>query len=82
MPTTRMSTKGQLVIPKAMREALGLKAGTEVRLRLVGDKILLEPLGVRPPLEQLTGRFAAVDLLAELEREHREELQDDEALRP
>ena len=49
-----LSSKGQLVIPKALREALGLHAGAEVVLTTETDGTLsLSPL--RTPVDQLFG---------------------------
>lgn len=35
---------GRLVVPKAMRERLGLSQGTRVRLREEGHQIVIEPM--------------------------------------
>ena len=43
MPLTRLSTKGQVVLPKPVREALGLKAGDELLVQLEGEAIRLIP---------------------------------------
>lgn len=39
----RISSKGQLVLPKAVRDAYGLSAGSEVEVESAGDVILLRP---------------------------------------
>lgn len=36
MPTARMTTKGQLTIPKSVRDSLGLKAGDEIDFTVEG----------------------------------------------
>jgi len=77
----KVTSKGQLVIPKRIRDRLGIAPGTEVHIEVVGDKILLEPIKVRSPLEALYGRFAGTDLLSDLEAEHKEELRADETRR-
>lgn len=41
---TTVSTKGQLVIPAAMRESLGIKPGTRIAVRTDGSRIVLEPV--------------------------------------
>ncbi|MCS7260520.1 MAG: AbrB/MazE/SpoVT family DNA-binding domain-containing protein [Anaerolineae bacterium] len=71
-----LSSKGQLVIPKAIRQALGLRAGTQFRIQLVEGKILLEPAGGNP-IAALYGKYPDVDFLAALEAEHRRELDDE-----
>ena len=39
----RMTSKGQVTVPKRIRDYLGLKPGSEVRFRYTGDgKILLQ----------------------------------------
>jgi antitoxin PrlF len=77
---TRLSSKGQVVIPKAVREALALRGGVEFDVRLEGNKIILEPL-TGSPVDALYAKFAGVDLLGGLEEEHRGELVDDATLR-
>jgi len=73
MPLTKLSSKGQLVLPKPIREALGLGPGTTFRVTVHHDKIILEPL---PPslIDRLYGKYAGEDFLRELEAEHRQEI--------
>jgi AbrB family looped-hinge helix DNA binding protein len=42
MPTKNVGPKGQVVIPKRMREALGLKPGVEVTLELRNEEIVIK----------------------------------------
>lgn len=42
MKMSRISKKGQVVIPKEIRDALGIKAGDIVFFRLEGGKILID----------------------------------------
>lgn len=41
--TTTLSSKGQLVPPRATRRRLGLLPGTKFRCRVAGDEIVLTP---------------------------------------
>lgn len=52
METTRLSTKGQIVLPKAVRTAQSWGPGTEFTVEETADGILLRP----------TGRFAETKL--------------------
>lgn len=38
-----VSTKGQLVIPAAIREALGIGPGTRVAIRREGSRVIIDP---------------------------------------
>jgi len=40
---TRISTKGQLVLPSAIRRRLGLQPGDPLSVRVEGETILLRP---------------------------------------
>ena len=79
--TVKLSSKGQLVIPKPIREELGLKKGTRFHVDVTEGKIILEP-ETTSPIDALYGKYADSDMLADLEEEHRRELEDDAALRP
>ncbi len=41
---TRLSSRGQIVIPEAMRKRLGLRTGTKFALFADGRNLLLQPL--------------------------------------
>ena len=40
---TTVSSKGQMVIPAAFRESLGIEPGTRVAIRQEGTRLILEP---------------------------------------
>ena len=48
METVKLSTKGQIVIPKDIRESRHLAAGTEFVIAFLGDEIRLKPIPVFP----------------------------------
>lgn len=77
MPVVRVSTKGQVVIPKKVREELGIEPGTYVSIQNTGTDIILTPLG-SDPIEAMYGILAdcgpgTADLLAERREERRRE---------
>lgn len=56
---TRMTSKGQVTIPKPVRDALGLRAGASVEFVLNGDgHFVLQT--ARRPKRALRGRYASV----------------------
>ena len=77
MTLVRLSSKGQLVIPRSIRQALGLDPGTQFEIQLEGRRIVLEPVEVVPPLKTLYGKYPGTDFLADLEQEHQQELNDE-----
>jgi AbrB family looped-hinge helix DNA binding protein len=77
---TRLSSKGQLIIPKAVRQALGMRTGDRFYLQVIKDKIVLEP-DKASPIAILFGKYPQDDFLADLEAEHDQELQGETALR-
>ena len=56
MPAATLTSKGQVIIPLAVRTALGLHAGTRVDFVRVDDGFKLVPL--RNDASSLRGRFA------------------------
>jgi AbrB family looped-hinge helix DNA binding protein len=62
--TTKMSSRGQIVIPEAIREMLHLEAGTEFLVIGKGDTVVLQRLA-EPPWKQFEG------LMAEAQRQGR-----------
>ena len=49
MDTTRLSSKGQLVLPKAIHEADAWTEGTEFIVERVPEGVLLRPVRSLPP---------------------------------
>ena len=50
METTRLSSKGQLVLPKSIRDADNWSEGTEFLVERVADGVLLRPLRPVPAI--------------------------------
>ncbi len=55
---TRVSTKGQVVIPRQIRKELGLQAGSPLMISRVEDAVVMKKVPL-PPLEREFRRLAA-----------------------
>jgi AbrB family looped-hinge helix DNA binding protein len=56
MPTKSVGPKGQVVIPKRIRDALGLKPGVDVNIEVRGEEIVI----TRPKIEgSYTGYYVS-----------------------
>ena len=55
LATTKMSSRGQVVIPEAVRNEMGLKAGSQFVVTSLGDAVMLKK--VSPPSAE---EFAAL----------------------
>lgn len=58
MHTVSLSPKFQIVIPKSVRQALGLQQGQRLQVRVQGDKVELEP---EKSVATLKGRWPGLD---------------------
>jgi AbrB family looped-hinge helix DNA binding protein len=56
---TTVSSKGQMVIPASIREAMGIQPGTRIAVRQEGDRVILEP-------QTLTAKLRIIDELCGL----------------
>jgi len=56
MPVAIISSKGQLVIPKEIRDILGIKPKQKVLLKIVKNHAVIEPLPEKP-VEVFCGIF-------------------------
>jgi antitoxin PrlF len=59
--TSRISEKGQVTIPKALREALGIRAGDRLEFEVRGDVIRVRK---QPNLDRLASLYGSVKLPA------------------
>jgi AbrB family looped-hinge helix DNA binding protein len=64
--------KGQVVIPKALRDELGIAPGDEVAFSIEDGAVLVEPV---KEWRSLKGILKGKGLVAELEAEHRWEIE-------
>lgn len=75
-PATRVTSKGQVVIPKPVREQLRWASGTRLAVEIVGDgAVRLTPLAAEDAIDSLYGclKDLSGDPVAALEAEHRAE---------
>ena len=73
MAIVTVSTKGQIVIPKEVRERFGLRPGTKIDVKLKGNEITLKPMRENVS-DRLYGKYRDVDLLKDLKEEHYREV--------
>jgi AbrB family looped-hinge helix DNA binding protein len=75
-----VSSKGQVAIPKAVRDQLGLREGTKLQLRVEGRDLIL-----RKPSTGLwrtwAGKFAGIDLTEQRRQDRLRELELDDRTR-
>lgn len=78
---TRLTSKGQVVIPKPVREQLRWASGTQLAVEIVeGGAVRLMLLEAEDSIDTLYGclKDLSRDPLADLEAEHRAEIEADE----
>jgi AbrB family looped-hinge helix DNA binding protein len=81
---TRVTSKGQVVIPKPLRDQLRWASGTRLAVEIVGDRaVRLALLETEDPIDILYGCLKDLpgDPLADLEAEHQAEIEADERWR-
>lgn len=75
--SVKLSSKGQLVLPKHIRQALQLKPGAEFEVDIVDGKIILRPMLKQKELQQILTELRQIvrgtSLMEELEAERRQE---------
>ena len=57
---TTIDRAGRVVVPKALRQAVGLQPGSQLELRLVGGRIEMEPAPLDVNIEDRGGLLVAV----------------------
>ena len=76
MLSTKLSSKGQLVVPKAIRTQLNIEPGTFLEIEIDNGKIILTPMK-EGPIEKLYGKFEGETILDDLEKEHAHEIKNE-----
>ena len=66
MQTTTLSPKFQVVIPKEIRDSMGLKPGTKVQVLQYGDRIEFIPL---KPMKSMRGFLKGISTDIDRERD-------------
>ena len=77
MIVTQVSPKGQILIPKAIREKYGVKPGSKVQILEKSGDLVIKPAPEDPIAEAcgfLEGNFS---LTEELRKEHKKELENE-----
>ena len=62
--TVTVSSKFQVIIPRKVREALGIRAGHKIQVVPYGDRIELIPL---KPIQEMRGFLKGIDTQVERE---------------
>lgn len=76
MDTVTVSSKGQIVIPKALRNLLKLSEGDKLRVSLHRNRLSLEPVNQKEPTNWRSweGMLANTNALQDHVAEHAEEV--------
>lgn len=76
MEQVTVSSKGQIAIPKAVRDRMNLSAGAKLTVEVRGHEIVLSK---EPAWKKLHGAAAGVDLLAAFAQHKKEEREREES---
>jgi len=76
MPIVTLSAKGQIVLPRDIRDALGLMEGDRVEVTLKGNQLILSPLSAfsQKNWRDWRGCLAGTQALREHLAEHADEV--------
>ena len=79
MPEVVVSSKGQIVLPKNVREAFGLKKGDRVRVEVEGDHVSIRRAPYRPARNwrRWRGHLAGTQAIDDHLAEHTEEIRNE-----
>jgi len=58
LSATKMSTKGQIVIPKRLREELGLQPGDPLAMAVDGERLILRKITLDDLLQESTKNYS------------------------
>jgi len=58
LAATKMSTKGQIVIPKRLREELGLQPGDPLAMAVDGERLILRKITLDDLLQESTKNYS------------------------
>jgi AbrB family looped-hinge helix DNA binding protein len=73
MMTTKVSEKGQIIIPVELRRKYEIAAGTELELMDIGGEIVIIPLTIKNPIDEAKGFLKGGKSTRELLKTAREE---------
>src|SRR5204862_93494 len=79
--STKLTSKGQVVIPKPLRDRLRWRTGTRLEVEALADGTLRLAPAVDDPIARLAGCLHEGDPIAALEAEHRAEVDRDASWR-
>lgn len=71
MVILRIGSKGELFLPKKLREELELSPGSKVEVRVEGDSLVIKPI---PSLKEVLSQPSLVEVSLEEFHEFRKEL--------
>ena len=76
MPEVTLSSKGQIVLPRHLRKALGLSEGDRLSIRLENDHLEIRPIYPPPSLSwrRWRGRLRGTNALQDHLAEHADEV--------
>jgi len=80
MPVVTLSSKGQIVLPRKVREALNLQKGDRLRLTWEDDRLVLIPAAGVPTQEnwrRWRGRLTGTQALESHMAEHADEIRNE-----
>lgn len=75
-----LSSKGQVVLPKEIRDKLGLEKGSVIRVEIVDGKVIIEPVKQpRRGWRGWKGTLKGTQALKEIVDEHHHEVESDQS---